>query len=222
MNSCDPTPAHEPAFECLNAQPEPYAASPTMTFRLRVTDPEPVHGILLHCQIRIEPQRRRYGPDEARLLSDLFGEPSRWGETLKPLQLAAVSVMVPAFTGSTEIDVPVPLSYDLEVAAGKYFAALDDGEIPLLLLFSGTVFTRTPGGFAVRQVPWHCETRHRLPVAAWRELMDRYFPGTGWLMLRRDTLRALHRYKTDHAAPTWDDTITMLLNEARGLREAGK
>jgi len=212
----------EPRFDCLGARPEPYAASPTMDFRLRITDPSPVHAILLHCQIRIEPQRRRYGPAEAALLGDLFGEPSRWGETLKPLHLAGVSVMVPGFEGSTEIDLQVPFTYDLEVAAGKYFAALDDGEIPLILLFSGTVFVRTESGFTVRQVPWHCESRHRLPVAVWRELMDRYFPGSGWLLLRRDTLRALHRYKSEHAVPTWDDAIDMLLGEARGLKEAQK
>ncbi len=209
---------NELRFDCLGARAEPHAAFPTLVFRLRVTEPslDGVHAVALRCQIRVEPHLRRYGPAEAELLGDLFGDPSRWGDTLKALQFANVSVMVPAFRGITEVDVPVPCSYDLEVAAGKYFAALDDGEIPLVLLFSGTVFARSEGGFTVGQVPWRCEARHRLPVAVWRELMDRYFPETGWLRLRRDTLRALHRFKSERALPTWDETVEALLKEALG------
>ncbi|MBB2910943.1 hypothetical protein FHS43_002208 [Streptosporangium becharense] len=217
-------------FDCVGARAEPYAAFPTLVFRVRVTHPSPagVHAIALRCQIRVEPHLRRYDAAEAEMLGDLFGDPARWGDTLKPLQFANVSVMVPAFTGTTEIDVPVPCGYDLEVAAGKYFAALDDGEIPMILLFGGTVFARTPGstgstgssggtgGFSVGQVPWHCEARHRLPVAVWRELMDRYFPDSGWLRLRRDTLRDLTRFKSDHALATWDETMHLLLRETRG------
>lgn len=209
---------NELQFDCLRARAEPHAAFPTLVFRLRVTDPSPdgVHAVALRCQIRVEPHLRRYGPAEVELLGDLFGDPSRWGDTLKPLQFANVSIMVPSFRGVTEVDVPVPCSYDLEVAAGKYFAALDDGEIPLLMLFSGTVFARSEHGFTVGQVPWHCETRHRLPVPVWRELMDRYFPETGWLRLRRDVLRALHRFKSERALATWDEAVEVLLKETPG------
>ncbi|WP_433236692.1 DUF6084 family protein [Streptosporangium sp. CA-135522] len=203
-------------FACLGACADPFAASPTLQFRLRLTEPGggAVQAVVLRCQIRIEPQRRRYTPEEAVLLGDLFGESSRWGNTLKPVQFANVSIMVPGFTGATELDLPVPVTYDLEVAAGKYFAALDEGEIPLLLLFSGTVFTRTAAGFTVQQVPWDREARHRLPVAVWRELMDRYFPGEGWLRLSRDTLRALHRFKSARALATWEDAVEALLAQA--------
>ncbi len=48
--------------------------------------------------------------------------------------------MVPGFTSVTETELPVPCTYDLEVASARYLQALDDGTIPLLLLFSGTVF----------------------------------------------------------------------------------
>ncbi|MEU7898111.1 DUF6084 family protein [Nonomuraea sp. NPDC049152] len=204
-------------FTCLDARADRFAAAPTLRFPLRITEADggAVHALALRCQIRIEPQRRRYSGAESELLADLFGAPSRWGETLRPLQFAIVSTMVPGFTGVTEVDLPVPVTYDLEVAAGKYFAALDDGEIPLLLLFSGTVFARTPTGFSVEQVPWDRETRHRLPVSVWRELMDRYFPGEGWLRLRTDTLRGLHRFKSAQALATWDDTMEALLARAR-------
>ncbi|MEV4162182.1 DUF6084 family protein [Nonomuraea dietziae] len=209
-------------FACLDARADRFAAAPTLCFPLRITEAGggAVHALALRCQIRIEPQRRRYSGAESELLADLFGEPSRWGETLRPLQFALVSTMVPGFTGVTEIDLPVPVTYDLEVAAGKYFAALDEGEIPLLLLFSGTVFVRTPTGFSVEQVPWDRETRHRLPVPLWRELMDRYFPGEGWLRLRTDTLRDLHRFKSAHALATWDDTMEALLARARASEAA--
>ncbi|MFE3454730.1 DUF6084 family protein [Nonomuraea sp. NPDC059194] len=207
----------ELGFTCLDAGADRYAAAPTLRFSMRITEAggNAVNAIALRCQIRIEPQRRGYSDAEAGLLADLFGARSRWGETLRPLQFANVSMIVPGFTGSTEVDLQVPVTYDLEVAAGKYFAALDDGEIPLLLLFSGTVFARTPTGFSVEQVPWDREARHGLPVAVWRELMDRYFPGEGWLRLSRDTLRDLHRFKSDQALATWDDTLRALLARAR-------
>jgi hypothetical protein len=207
----------ELAFECLGARPDPYAAAPTMVFRLRITEAgdDQVHAIALRCQLRIEPQRRGYGPVETPLLADLFGTPDRWGDTLKPLQFAAVAVMVPGFSGSTELDLPVPCSYDMEVAAHKYFASLEEGEIPLLLLFSGTVFRRGTNGFAVQQVSWDCEARHRLPVSTWRELMDRYFPGAGWLRLSRETITALQLFKADKALATWDDVVGALLMGVR-------
>ncbi|MFF5205690.1 DUF6084 family protein [Streptosporangium sp. NPDC000396] len=203
-------------FTCVDVRADRFAASPTLQCRLRLTEASGgvVQAIALHCQIRIEPQRRRYTPEEAALLGDLFGDLSRWGATLKPLQFANVSIMVPGFTGTTEADLPVPVTYDLEVAAGKYFAALDDGEIPLLMLFSGTVFTKAPAGFSVDRVPWDREARYRLPVAVWRELMDHYFPGEGWVRLSRDTLRALNRFKSTRALATWDEAMRALLAQA--------
>jgi hypothetical protein len=210
----------ELTFTSLGVRADPYAASPTLVFRVRVaeTGGSTVNTIALRCQFRIEPHRRTYSAAETPLLADLFGTPDRWGDTLKPLQFATVAVMVPGFTGETEIDVPVPCSYDLEVAANKYFASLEDGEIPLLLLFSGTVFVRTPTGFAVDQVPWTSESPQRVPVAVWKEAMDRFFPGSGWLRLRRDTLAELQLYKAAKALPGWDDVIADLLAQAKEAR----
>ncbi|MDN3355741.1 DUF6084 family protein [Actinomadura sp. DC4] len=208
------------AFACLGVRSDPYAASPTLVFRLRITERGglPVNAVALRCQLRIEPHRRTYSEAETPLLADLFGTVDRWGDTLKPLRFANVAAMVPGFTGATEIDLPVPCSYDLEVAASKYFASLEDGEIPLLLLFSGTVFVRTPTGFTVDQVPWSSETPQRVPVAVWREAMDRFFPGAGWLRLRRDTLAELQRYKAAKALPGWDDVLADLLARVGEVR----
>jgi Family of unknown function (DUF6084) len=146
----------ELAFGCTGAHSERYAATPTLTFSLQITEATgvPVHAIALRCQIRIEPHRRRYSAEEARRLNDLFGDTSRWPETVKPIQLAAVTAMVPGFTSLTEIEVPVPVTYDLEVASARYLQGLDDGSIPLLLLFSGTVFLANEDSYSVELIPW--------------------------------------------------------------------
>jgi hypothetical protein len=124
--------------------------------------------------------------------------------------------VVGSFTGTTEVDLPVACSYDLEVAGAKYLHSLRDGEVPLVLLFSGTVFTTGSGGAGVvaEPVPWDAEATYRLPVAVWRDVMDRYFPGSGWLRLQRDTLDRLQRFKARRALPTWDDAVEQLLKEA--------
>jgi hypothetical protein len=202
-------------FDCIDAQPERYAAVPTLQLKLRISETtgERVHAITLRCQIRIEPQRRRYSSQEADGLLELFGETQRWGDTLKPMQFATVSVMVPSFSGSTEIELPVPFTYDFEVATSKYFHALEDGDIPLLLLFSGTIFVKSDEGFRVEQVPWHKEAAFRLPVAAWREMMDTHYPNSGWVRVRRDTLDALSRFRSERGLNSWDETFNALLGE---------
>lgn len=206
----------ELAFECLDVQAEPYATSPTLRVRLQIAEVNAgtVHAIALRCQIRIEPQRRRYTDGEAELLTALFGDRSRWGDTLKPMQFANVSVVVPSFTGSTEVDVPVPCTYDLEVAAGKYFHALAGDVVPLDILFSGTVFGKGDNGFWVEQIPWHQHATYRMPVEVWQGLMNTYFPDSAWIRISRDTVDALLRFKSAHAIPTWDAAFTTLLKAA--------
>lgn len=200
------------SFECVGSRPEKYAAAPTMIFRLKISESTglDIRAIALRCQIRILPAQRRYSEAEAARLGDLFGEPPRWGDTLKPLQFATLSATVPPFTGQTEIDLPVPFTYDMEVAFAQYFHALDEGEIPLLMLFSGTIF----GASEVSMVPWDRECGYRLPVSDWRALMEHYFPGAGWLRLTRETMDALQAYKHQRALPTWDSVMASLLKEA--------
>jgi hypothetical protein len=203
-------------FDCTGARPDKYAVAPAMNFLLRIseTSGESVEAIALRCQIRIEPARRKYTPAEAERLSDLFGETERWAETLRPVQFTQVAVMVPRFTGSTEIELPVPLSYDLEIGATRYFAGLDSGEVPLLLLFSGTLFTMSGGRIQAGQVPWSKEAAYRLPVSLWREAVDAHFPNSAWIRMSRPVLDELLRYKSRRALPTWDATIESLLAEA--------
>jgi hypothetical protein len=203
-------------FEVLDARAEPYAAVPTIMFRLRITEKSgaPVHAVALRCQIRIEPHLRRYNHDEEERLVEVFGEPPQWGQSLKPFLWTHVATTITGFDGSTEIDLPVTCTYDFEVAGTKFFHSLDDGEIPLVLLFSGTTFVRGDAGLSVAPVAWHEEASFRLPVAVWRDMMDLYFPNSGWLMVSRDTLDALTRFKAARALPTWDQVVEQLLKEA--------
>jgi hypothetical protein len=203
-------------FECVDAHPDLSAAAPSIALRLRISETTgaAVHALSLRTQIRIEPRKRRYDDSEAQAMLDLFGERSRWGDTLKPLQLAFANQMVPSFTGSTEIDVPLAASYDFDVAANKYLYALDDGEVPLLLLFSGTVFTSGERGLSVEPVPWHKEATFRLPVSVWKQTMTLHFPGSAWLRLGEDAFDRLHRYRTTQQLVSWDEAIERLLKEA--------
>jgi len=200
-------------FSCVSVTSDTYAAGPTLNIRLRVAERSgaKVHAIALRTQMRIEPQKRRYSATEAAQLGDLFGPTTRWADTLRPLQFAMVPAMVPGFTGETEFELSVPCTYDLEIAATTYFHALEEGDIPLVLLFSGTVFTGDGSGFTVHPVSWKAETPCAVPVVVWREMMDRFFPNCGWIRLHRDTLLALGAYKNARAIPTWEQAITDLL-----------
>jgi hypothetical protein len=203
-------------FTVIGARAEPYAVAPTLMLRLRIEDAAgaAIQAVGLRIQLQVEAQRRHYsGPEEGRLF-ELFAEPARWGDTLRTLLWTHLSVMVPAFVGETEIDVPVPCSYDFDVAASKYFHALDDGEIPLLLQFSGSVFARGSTGLEVDRVAWNQEAGYRLPVRVWRDLMDMYFPDSAWLRLRRDTFDALHRFRSHEALRTWEEAVDLLLERA--------
>ena len=206
----------ELSFGCVDVTFERYAVAPTLLFRLRIDEAggQRVRAIALRCQFRIEPHRRGYSGEEGDRLVELFGKRARWGDTLKPFQFANSSTVVPSFTGNVEVEVAVPCSYDMEVAAGRYFHALEDGEIPFILLFSGTVFGDGEKGLWIEQVPWHAECRYRVPVKIWREMMDTHFPGGGWLRLKRETIDALADFRALRTLPTWDDTILAVLDSA--------
>jgi len=204
------------AFEVLGSRAEPHAAVPTLMLRLQVEAPDgvAVHAMALRCQIRIEAQRRRYSPAEQGRCYELFGDPGQWGDSLRPFLWTQVATTISGFRSVTEVDLPVACTYDFEVAAAKYLHALEDGEIPLLLLFSGTMFTKGEAGFAAEPIAWHHEASYRLPVAVWRGVMDLYFPDSGWVRVSRRSLDALQRYKAAHALPTWDQTLERLFKQA--------
>ncbi len=173
-----------------------------------------MHAVALRAQIRIEPQRRAYTPDEETGVRDLFGSRERWYDTLKPFMWMQTSAMVPSFTGVTEIDLAMPCTYDFDVAASKYLHALRSGSVSVILLFSGTVFTRGERGFSVEQIPWDREARYDLPVAVWHQLMAVHFPGTGWLRLDHELITRLAAHKAERGFTTWNETISALLPDS--------
>jgi hypothetical protein len=204
------------AFDVVDAAAQPHCAVPTINLRLRIAETTgvTVHAIALRGQIRIEPQKRRYDRGEERRLLELFGPTPQWGDSLRPFVWTHVATTVTAFTGATEIDLPVPCTYDFEVTAAKYLHSLGDGDVPLVLLFVGTAFTKGDSGFAAEPVSWSEEASFRMPVSVWRDCMDLYFPNSGWMRVNREVMDALTQFRTARALPTWDDTFERLLKEA--------
>jgi hypothetical protein len=204
------------SFSIDEVESVPYAIAPTLTFKLRIAnaDPvEPIHTIALRCQMQIDVTRRRYTAEEQVRMRDLFGEPERWSHTLRPMLWTYASIMVPGFQGSTLVDLPIPCTFDFNVAATKYFNALSDGEIPLQFLFSGTVFYANESeALQIAPISWEQEARFRLPVKTWRDMMESYYPNTVWLNLRRDVFDRLNEYKTRHGIPTWDQALNQILD----------
>lgn len=200
-------------FSVLDIVAEPYAVVPQLTAKLHIVESTGavIHAIALRCQVRIVSQRRSYTAEEERGLLDLFGPRERWPSTLKPFMWMQCSTMVQGFTGDTDVDLLLPCTFDFDVTGSKYLHALREKNIPLELLFSGTVFTKGANGFGVEQVPWNLEASYQLPVAVWRELMDQYFPNTGWLRLDRDMLDALAKYRSARGLTSWEETIEGLL-----------
>src|SRR5688572_8252675 len=154
-------------FRILGARAEPFAAVPTLVFRIELTNAGPgrIHAAALRCQVQIETRQRPHSDAEGERLRDLFGERERWGQTLRSLLWFHADRVVPGFQDKVEVDLPVVCSYDFDVGANKYLQALEDGEIPLLFLWSGTLFVAADRGFTIEQVPWDREARLRLPVA---------------------------------------------------------
>lgn len=207
-------------FAVEGARVEPYSTAPLLLFKLKVTNKSPavpVQNLMLNCQIRIEPTRRQYGPGDHDRLRDLFGEPERWGQTLQGFLWTHASAATSQFQSDCEIDLPVACSFDFNIAATKYFYGLEDGEAPLLLLFSGSVFYRDGDGcLQICQIPWSKEAAFRLPVKTWRSMMDHYYPDSAWLRLRRDVLDQLYRYKRQSGLPTFEMALERLLAGSTG------
>ena len=202
-------------FEVEDAGMLAYAAVPTLRFavRIRTAAERQIRSIMLDVQIQIAARRRSYdGPEKERLL-ELFGEAGRWGSTLRTLPWTRVSQNVPGFTGETVVDLHVPCTYDFEVTAAKYLQALNGGEIPLELLFSGTVmYVSEAGLLQMARISWERDADYALPVAVWRETMDHYFPGAAWLRVSRETFDRLQAFRARNTIPSWEHALDALLS----------
>jgi hypothetical protein len=193
-----------------------YAAAPLLSFKVRIGNSsrdEIIHTVALRAQIQIEATRRKYDSNEQSRLADLFGEPDRWGQTLRNMLWTHASVVVPRFTESVLADIPVPCTFDFNVAATKYFHGLTNGDLPLCFQFSGTVFYQGEDGLLqVSPISWDKEAKYRLPVRVWKDLIDLYFPNSAWLALRKDAFEKLYQYKVREGIPTWEEAIERALD----------
>lgn len=199
------------SFAVEGAAVTPFALVPMLGFTLRVTNrpgDEVVHTAVVRCQIQLDVTKRQYSAEEAVKLQDLFGERDRWGTTLKSLLWTHVGVIVPSFAGETTVQMPVPCTFDFNIAATKYFYALTNGEAPLTFLFSGSVFYQdATDALQVAPIPLDREAAFRLPATVWKSLMDHYYPNLAWLALRRDIFERLYRFKIARGIPTWEQAM---------------
>jgi len=193
-----------------------HAAAPLLAFKVRVVNnpsDEIIHSIVMRAQILIEATRRKYDANEQERLQDLFGEPDRWGQTLRNMLWTHAGVVVPRFNGSILAELPVPCTFDFNVAATKYFHGLTNGDLPLCFQFSGTVFYQGKDeALQIAPISWDKEARYRLPVNVWKDLMEVYYPNSAWLALRKDTFEKLYQYKVREGIPTWEEALERALN----------
>ena len=203
----------ELGFTVLGCEPLRHAAAPSLRFSLAIdAQGAAVRSVMLDVQLRIAATQRGYSEAEQAQLGDLFGEAHRWGDTLRNLLWTQATLVVPPFDGSTVVDLIVPCTYDFDVAAAKYLAGLHDGDIPLELLFSGTVFyAGASGAIQINRISWNAEAAHRLPVRVWRETMDHYFPNAVWLRLHRDAFERLVAFRARNALTSWEAVVAALL-----------
>jgi hypothetical protein len=203
------------AFAVESADAVAYAAAPMLSFALAIESDRAVRSLSLNVQLRIAAARRAYDPDEQERLVELFGTPDRWSETLRGFLWANATLVVPPFTGTGRATLTVPCTYDFEVAAAKYFHALTDGEVPLELLFSGTLFYAGENGLLrTAQIPWDCEAGFGLPVAVWKKALDNRFPHSAWLRVDRAVFDRLLAYKARRTLPTWESALAELLDRS--------
>jgi hypothetical protein len=208
----------EPGFEITGAAHVAFAAAPTMLFSATATEPNgfAVQSIGLTVQVMIDPARRGYDPDTRERLAELFGPPASWAPSTSGLAWARVAATVPGFAGSTAFGLEVPCTYDLEVAAAKYFYALQDGQVPLTFHFNGNVFYRSPAGGQLQVVPvsWSNSAQYSMEVEVWRSMMAEHYPGGGWIRVQDGTLAALNQRRAARGLPSFDACVQELLEEA--------
>ena len=190
-------------FEVEWADPLLYSVAPQLVFKLadhrRFAGPSRLRSRPSRCDARSgssRPAGVRCGGTGAA--SRPFRRAVTLGPDARSLLWTQTRLVVPPFKGTTLVDLPVPCTYDFNVAATKYFYALEEGEVPLCLLFSGTIFyaDEEGGPLQVSPISWEKETAFRLPVPVWKEMMDLYYPNSAWLCLRRDVFDQLYRYKS--------------------------
>ena len=220
LEQADIAPLGSPAreFAVVGAAHVPFAAAPTMQFEVIATEPTgaAIQSIALTAQVMIDPARRGYDAETRARLTELFGPPASWTPSTSGLPWARVTAAVPGFSGETRFSLEVPCTYDLEVAAAKYFYAVADGEVPLTFHFNGNVFFHDRGRLQVMPISWTTSSQYRMPVAVWRAMIAEHYPGGGWIRVSDETLRTLHERRAARGLATLDACVAELLERDDG------
>lgn len=205
------------AFRVTEASAVEHAATPGLALRVAVTAHPGVvvDAILLRSQVRIEVARRQYATAERERLRELFGGEDTWARSAKSLLWALVTSFVPVFEREILVDVVVPCSFDFAAQATRYLHALSDGDVPISVQFSGTVFHRTDAGLGAAPIPWDREASFRVPVNLLRRIVDEHFPGAAVLGVERDVFERLDDYRRGRGLRTLGEAIDRLLSTAR-------
>ena len=202
-------------FAVTGVEPAAHGLSPLLHFKLRITASPPeavIESLILQAQIQIQSPRRSYSAPEKGKLIELFGTPDRWGQALRSMLWTHAHTTTGRFSGEIEATLPVPCTYDFNIAASKYFHALEEGEVPLLFLFSGTLFyAASGGGLAAQQISWEKECEWRMPIGVWHGLMEHHYPNSAWIYMRRDVFQRLYDFKCSEGLATWEQTLERLL-----------
>lgn len=214
------------AFRITGVEPAVRGLTPLLHFKLEITstpDTERIHAVILQAQIQIQSPWRQYKDQEKERLLELFGTPDRWAQTLRNKLWTHTGTSLGQFVGRAEAILPVQCTYDLNVIATKYFQALESGEVPLLFLFSGTIFyAASEGQLQVLPIPWSKECLFRMPLEAWQCMMERHYPNSAWIALHRDLFERLCAYRRHHGFVTWDEAIEQLLSARTAKAESGQ
>jgi hypothetical protein len=203
------------SFSITGVEHAAHGLTPLLHFKVGITNTpaeETIQSVILQAQIQIQAPGRSYNENEKPKLIDLFGTPDQWGTTLRARLWTLSNTTVRTFSDSTEAILPVPCSFDLNVAGTKYFYALEGGEVPLLFLFSGTIFYAAPDGrLQVQQISWEKECTYRMPVSAWQKMMDEHYPNTAFISLPREVFDRLHQYKRNAGVSSLEQAVERLL-----------
>ncbi len=205
------------AFRVVGAAALEHAATPIVVIRAVVRSVAPVRAVLLRCLVRIDVASRAYDAKETRDLEPVLGPADR--RVTAPLVWANLAANLPAFDGELGFDLELPCSLDLRTGAAAYLDALEGGDIPLTLFFSGTVFHGGEGGaLTARPISGAAEVKTPLAVAVCREALVRHHGDATLLPVRREVLARLRRFAAERPTVTLDDAVARLLD----LAEAGK
>ena len=181
----------------------------------------PVRSILLDVQIQIAARRRSYDGVEAPSGCSSCSEPRSAGATtLRTLPWTRTTLVVPPSQAPPRSSLELVCTYDLEVTAARYLHALrDEGECRSSSCSAARCSTPAASGqLQTARIAWDREAEYGLPVAVWREAMDRHFPTAPGCASSQEQLRPAARLPRAPRTPPGSRRSTRSTRCRRGAR----